>query len=355
MFENIWIFACMKQDLDLKSHYGFRVGTKDILIQLDESNTPRAFINSCSHRGSLLCEEGRHSGRVRCPYHGWVYDTEGIPIGIPSKSCFPEVVANPRGFKLNEVSCKEAGNFIFVSLAERPTLLNEFLGKEYDFLESISLGLSNVILEFSKSVQANWKVLIENSLEGYHVPMVHQNTFLVADGMGESIKDISTNFDSNYHSSMNHLANQGWLNSFENKFSKKIGHWPFRTNYYTHHHIFPNLTITSFLGYSFHVQNFKNVSHDLTKVHSRTFSTIFKNQNEVGAKLIKKIYEDSSQFTSKVFDEDTFICEKVQRGLKNAKNQLVLGNGLEERVLHFQKAYTRMSANTDKSKDLDNE
>ncbi|MBU3633166.1 aromatic ring-hydroxylating dioxygenase subunit alpha [Polynucleobacter sp. AP-Feld-500C-C5] len=339
IFENLWIFACMRSDIDHDSHYGIRIGSSDLVIQLNEGGQPRAFFNSCSHRGSLLCEEGKHGGRVRCPYHGWVYDKSGVPVGIPNKECFPEVVNSPSTFKLKEVSCSAVGKFIFISLAQSPSPLREFLGEEYEFLESISPALSNITLDFIAPVRANWKAVIENSLEGYHVPMVHQKTFLAADGMSKSTSDITNNFNSNFHSSMNNQANDAWLKSFENKFSKKIGQWPYRIDCYTHHHIFPNLTITSFLGYSFHLQNFKPQNHDLTTVHSRTFGTNFQNQSDVGRKLLEKIYVDSNQFTLKVFEEDTYICEKVQKGLKNSRRNLVLGIEIEDRVRHFQKAY----------------
>lgn len=56
-------------------------------------------------------------------------------------------------------------------------------------------------------------------------------------------------------------------------------------------------------------------------------------------KIIEKIFEESKQFTLKVFDEDIDICEKVQRGLQNADHHLVLGDEVENRINHFQKAY----------------
>jgi len=339
IFKNLWIFSCMMNDLEENYHYGVKIGSTDLVLQLDESHQPKAFLNSCSHRGSLLCEEGKHSGRVRCPYHGWVYDKNGIPVGIPNIECFPEIAQDRNAFKLNEIHCLAVGQFIFISFAINPIPLIEFLGDEYDFLKTISTGLKDITLDFNKPVQANWKIAIENSLEGYHVPMVHKKTFLVASGMSKSSEDIITNLKNKFHSSMNNQTNTAWLKSFENKMSKKIGQWPYKTNHYTHHHIFPNLTITSFLGYSFHVQIFKPVSHDVTQIHSRTFSTHFSNQDEVGEKLITKIYEDSNQFTLTVFDEDAYICEKVQKGLKNAQGNLILGVDIELRVQHFQRAY----------------
>ena len=339
IFTNNWVFACMQDDLDSASHFGLQVGVKDLVIQLDSNDRPKAFINSCSHRGSLLCEEGRHKGKVRCPYHGWVYDKEGIPVGIPCKENFPEVIQNPTNFKLKEVACSAVGKFIFICLGSPTQSLAEYLGLEYTFLENISAGMNSIYLEFKKPIKANWKVVIENSLEGYHVPVVHQETFLVADGMSKSSPDIVNHFDCEFHSSMINKANKNWLSNFENRFSRKIGNWPYRCDFYTHHHIFPNLTITTFLGYSFHIQNFLPIDSDITKVHSRTYGTSFENQSDIGKKIIEKIYEDSKEFTLKVFDEDIDICEKVQRGLHSAEHHLILGDEIENRINHFQKAY----------------
>jgi phenylpropionate dioxygenase-like ring-hydroxylating dioxygenase large terminal subunit len=342
VFEKCWIFACMLNDVEENTHYGVKVGSKNLIIQLDINKSPKAFINSCSHRGSLLCEEGRQSGRVRCPYHGWVYNNEGVPVGIPSKTSFPEVVQNPQAFKLQEVTCDIVGKFIFICFEKNQTSLRQYLGDEYDFLKKISLGLGDDIFNFQKPVEANWKVVIENSLEGYHVPTVHQKTFLISDGMSKSINDINNFISNSFHSYMNNSVKPEWLNSFNNKFAKKIGKWPYQTNNYTHHHIFPNLTITSFLGYSFHIQLFKPVSQEMTNVHSRTYGTYFKNQSLIGEKIIKKIYDDANEFTSKVFDEDAHICNLVQKGLNNSRGELIISESIEERICHFQQTYNSL-------------
>lgn len=339
IFSGLWIFACLRQDIAGRSHYGIRIGNKDVIIQLDEEHHPRAFLNSCSHRGSLLCNEGKNAGFIRCPYHGWSYNLSGIPMGIPAKENFPEVVSAPENFKLNEVLCEAAGDFIFVSLNLSAPTLKEYLDKEYDFMVQISQGIDQPCNEFTQTVPANWKVVIENALEGYHVPSVHQKTFLVAEGMGKRSSDPVNIFANPLHSSMNHSADAEWLKKLNIKIQKKIGTWPFMFDYYTHHHIFPNLTITSFLGYSFHIQIFKPVDEKSTSVHSRTATVKFSDQTPVGQKYIEKIYADSHEFTLSVFNEDLDICEKVQKGLNNASHEFILGNILEQRIHHFQKAY----------------
>lgn len=342
LFSECWIFVGLKQELDGGKHQGVRVGDTEILIQSDKAGRPRAYLNVCSHRHARLCESGPHQGPVRCPYHSWTYDREGVPVGIPQSQAFPEVVADPAAFKLHEFACECAGEFIFVRLSSQGLNLQEYLGEEHAFLTKISEGMASVHDEFRRDVEANWKVVIENSLEGYHVPAVHSKTFMQVEGMQRGHEAPTDHLGHPLHSSMTHPAEPQWLASFERRTEPKLGRWPWRVPCYTHHLIFPNLTITSFLGYSFHIQSFEPTATALTTVHSRSVGVRFEDQSPVGAKMIEQIYADSQRFTAGVFSEDGDICRKVQQGLDQALKPAVIGDGIEARVTHFHKAYSNM-------------
>jgi len=347
IFNKTWSFVGLLFELEDQLHLGTTIGATNIIIQVDKSGKPRAFLNVCSHRHSQLCDNGLHHGPLRCPYHGWSYDREGVPVGIPQSRAFPEVIADPRSFKLNEFACETAGQFIFVKLSAEGPALHEFLGEEYDFLVRASAGMAYVDDEFRKNVAANWKVLIENSLEGYHVPAVHNKTFMQVEGMQKGIEAPVDHLEDPLHSSITHPAEPDWLERFSRRTEPKIGQWAWRFPWYTHHFIFPNLTITSFLGYSFHIQRFEPTDVDVTTVHSRSVGVHFNNQNAVGAKMIEQIYSESKRFTQRVFDEDGDICLRVQNGLNNAVNRAMIGNGIEARVMHFHEAYSRFFAGND--------
>ena len=338
LFSNAWVFVGLRLELKEVSHQGVRVGGTNLLLQCDSRGTPRAYLNVCSHRHAQLCEPGKHAGAVRCPYHGWVYDREGVPVGIPQKQAFPQVVANPKAFKLTEFACEAAGQFIFVRLAAEGASLHDYLGNQYDFLVRASVGMADVQDEFRKDVAANWKVVIENSLEGYHVPNVHASTLMQADGMGREEAAPQFFLQNPLHSHLEHAANPGWVKRFD-RMGSKIGQWPWRFEHYTHHLIFPNLTVTSFMGYSFHVQVFEPTAVNLTTIHSRTVGVEFTNATAVGAKMMEHSYAEGHAFTRKVFNEDAAICSKVQAGVKTAMRLAVLADGLEDRVRHFQNAY----------------
>lgn len=339
LFKQCWIFVGLKLELQGLSHAGKQVGKHNLVIQLDAEGNARAFRNVCSHRSSRLCKPGVHSGAIRCPYHGWVYDRTGKPINIPIKQSFPQVVENPESYKLQEFSCETVGQFIFVRLSDEGLDLRQYLGNEYDFLLKISHSMNKCEDSFNVGVQANWKVVIENSLEGYHVPAVHSKTFLVADGMGKSETAPVFNVSDPLHSHLIHDADQAWVKRFS-RIERQIGKWPWRFENYTHHHIFPNLTVTSFMGYSVHVQLFHPLAADQTEVYSQTIGVKFEEASPAGAKMIEKIYQDGHSFTRKIFAEDGEICQEIQAGIKQAFKLPVFGLGLEERVQHFHQAYS---------------
>lgn len=345
LFSKAWIFVGLRLELEGLSHLGVRVGNTNLLLQYDRNGTPRAYLNVCSHRHAQLCELGKHAGAVRCPYHGWVYDKEGMPVGIPQKQAFPQVVANPAAFRLTEFACEAAGQFIFVRLADQGPSLRDYLSTQYDFLSRASIGIANVQDEFRKNIAANWKVTIENSLEGYHVPNVHSNTFMQADCMGreELVSAPLLFLQDPLHNYMEHTADVEWVKRFD-RMAGKVGQWPWRFEHYTHHLIFPNLTVTSFMGYSFHVQRFEPTAIDLTTVHSRIIGVNLTNATAAGVKIMEQIHAKGHAFNHKVFDEDAGICSKVQLGLENATRLAVLAEGLEDRVKHFHNAYLTYKA-----------
>lgn len=338
IFKQSWLFAGLMLELEGKTHRGLRLGNTELLLQRDDQGQPRAFLNACTHRHAQLCKPGLHRGSVRCPYHNWVFDKQGLPTGIPAKSCFAQVTAAPEQYRLSEFACEAVGQFIFVRLSSDGPSLRDYLGNQYAFLERASKGMDGVLDEFQQDVDANWKVVIENSLEGYHVPAVHARTFGGADGMSREAQAAIFFLGDPLHSHLEHAANADWVARFA-RTERKIGQWPWRFEHYTHHLIFPNLTITSFMGYSFHVQRFDPLAVNRTNVHSRTVGVRFSNSTEVGAKMVERIYADGHAFTRKVFAEDADICATVQAGVEQANRPAVLGVGIEDRVAHFQRAY----------------
>ena len=144
-----------------------------VIRQRDDS--VKAFANVCVHRSSRLLSGAGHVSRISCPYHSWTYELDGQLIGAPFMDRTPGFdVAN---YKLKELVCEVWQGFIYVSLqadskpvAERLDLLTKIVG---DF------RMANYVPVFDEeeSWNTNWKCLVENFMDAYHLHRVHKHSF----------------------------------------------------------------------------------------------------------------------------------------------------------------------------------
>lgn len=339
LFSRTWIFAGLANEIPAPNDY-FRadIAGTDVIIQ-NCGDGLRAFVNACSHRHSRIHEEARGNRKLICPYHGWSYDGQGIPTGIPCREEFPQVCAHPEQHALRRFELECAGQFIFVRAESGGPGLREYLGPAWDFLVGASAGLDRMMDEFHGEIAANWKIAIENALEGYHVPMVHRATLGAINQFSRERADIVDHLPEHTgHSYMENRANAEWLQKWR-RFERALGTWPFKFDHYVHQLLFPNLTVTSFMGYSFHVQNFHPDEVGRTTVHSRIYSVRCEGQDDMGASLMKNIYDEGREFTHRVFAEDRRVCELAWQGSKAARRPAQLAAGLEQRIAHFQCHY----------------
>lgn len=338
LFSRAWIFAGLANELPNANDFlRCDVAGRDVIVQ-NCNGKLRAFINSCSHRHSRLQEETSGNRKLVCPYHGWSYDDEGLPAGIPGGQNFSQVLATPAAYALRRLELECVGHFIFVRLEPGGPDLRRFLGHAWEFLDQASSGLDANMDQFTATVQANWKTVIENALEGYHVPMIHRSTLGAIDQFSNDAEDIVDHLPDSGHSYMINRANTVWLKRWK-RFERALGNWPFKFEHYVHQLIFPNLTITSFMGYSFHIQRFSPDAAGQTSVDSRIYSVRCGGQTEQGSAIMRAVYDEGRGFTRKVFSEDQRACELAFQGVMQAQRQAILGDPVEKRIAHFQAHY----------------
>jgi phenylpropionate dioxygenase-like ring-hydroxylating dioxygenase large terminal subunit len=346
IFARTWCFAGLANEIPEPNDYFLLEHAGLDLIVQNCGGVPRAFVNSCSHRHSRIHEEPAGRRRLICPYHGWRYDNEGRPAGIPGRNNFPQVTAQPESFALRRVELERAGHFLFVRVTPGGPPLQRHLGHVWEFLQRASVGLHHRMDHFRGELDTNWKVAIENALEGYHVPMVHNNTLAAIKQFSDKTEDITDHLPrENGHSYMVHKASGEWLARWR-RYERALGTWPFPFEHYIHQLIFPNLTVTSFMGYSFHIQRFNPDAVGRTSVDSMIYSVQCDGQTEQGAGIMRAVYEEGRQFTRKVFAEDKRACELAYAGVRNASRRAVLGAACEKRIAHFQRAYLRALGDT---------
>lgn len=341
LFARAWIFAGMTDDLSVADDYFLTsIADREVVVR-NCQGTLRAFVNVCSHRQSRIHVQSRGNSRMVCPYHGWAYDDDGVPIGIPQAENFPEVCANRQLFALQQLELECVGKFIFVRLQHGGAALQDFLGDAWAFLSVLSAGLDRRLDDLETVFDANWKIVVENAVESYHVPVVHSGTFSSSSQFSTRDEDVSDQqFDVAGHSQRVALADPDWLRRWKS-FAQSLGRWPFEFDRYTHQSVFPNFTVTSSMGYVLHVQRFVPDGVGKTRLNSRIYSVHCEGLSEEGSGVMQTIHEEAIKFVRRVIDEDRRACALVHEGSRFASRRAILGHDVEKRVRHFQNAYLK--------------
>jgi phenylpropionate dioxygenase-like ring-hydroxylating dioxygenase large terminal subunit len=144
-------------------------GGTPILAIRGSDGRVRAFRNACRHRGTQLVAGSGCQQALTCRYHGWVYGLDGSLRHVPHEHGFPALDKGARG--LAPLAATEAQGLVFVT--------QEALHGE-PRLDALPVRIGDVWrFAFSSEfeIAANWKILVEGFLEGYHIRSTHPRTF----------------------------------------------------------------------------------------------------------------------------------------------------------------------------------
>jgi len=310
------------------------VAGKPIVVQNFEGKLG-AFLNVCSHRFSEIRCEQKGNGPLRCPYHGWTYDGEGVPVGIPSRPRFDGLTEDViLSLALRKYRVEVCGTLVFVSLDSTVPGLRQFLGEAWNRIEIMSSSFGELIDRNELDMECNWKIAVENTLESYHVAFIHSKTFKM---LGASGTDFQfEGMHSVWNASVSETVERQ-MTRLEDIFRGR----PFKVKGYLHQLVFPSLTIATTYGNSFALQQIAPRDATRTSFTSYVFAAKLQGESEVRENVRAMINDSVVQFNRAVFLEDKAICEAVQRGIKNGVGTGQLSDE-ELRVADFQKNYAEM-------------
>ena len=170
MLKRLPVAYCPSAVLPDKGSYIARssAGTPLVVVRgLD--GVVRAFINACRHRGMQVASGSGCSRAFVCPYHAWTYNLEGNLKHIPGQEGFPGV--DPEQHGLVEVSAREKGGIVYVM--QKGEITEDMLEDCLDYFSP-----EQQMFETEEMVdEANWKILNETLMEGYHIKSLHSETF----------------------------------------------------------------------------------------------------------------------------------------------------------------------------------
>jgi p-cumate 2,3-dioxygenase subunit alpha len=179
IFAKCWLYVGHASEIPNKGDFVARtVGGGDLIFMRGRSGEVGAFFNSCTHRGTRVCREKRGTAKsFACPYHGWVYNTEGKLVSMNATNFVADINADG-ALDLRKVPrLEQYRGFYFVNYNPAAITLVDFLAGATEFLDSMcdQTAAELVVLpgEHSYSINANFKYLCENSYDGYHLLPVH--------------------------------------------------------------------------------------------------------------------------------------------------------------------------------------
>jgi len=182
LFSNTWVFVGFAHQIpNAGDAMPVTVAGKPVLIIRNKKNEVTAFHNVCRHRNLQLVDKPSNCGRmIRCPYHSWTYDLEGQLRGTPY---FGGDATTPvDGFEMQDnnllgVNSRVWHDWVFVNLSESPESFENFLSPLKKVLadNDVTQYKPVALVEFGE-VACNWKLLMENFIEPYHVQFVHKTT-----------------------------------------------------------------------------------------------------------------------------------------------------------------------------------
>ena len=145
-----------------------------IFVIRDDAGKLRAMSNVCLHRMSTLLEGRGNKRGIVCPYHGWTYNVNGSLRAAPAMTLNEGFCK--ADYKLPQVRCEEWLGWIMVTLNAAAPPVHQTLAEVQGLIEDYQMETYVESFRETHVWDTNWKILAENFMESYHLPVCHAGT-----------------------------------------------------------------------------------------------------------------------------------------------------------------------------------
>jgi len=195
IFSKCWIYVGHGSEVRKPGDFVTRkVAGRPVIFVRDGKGEVRCHFNTCRHRGATVCTERKgNARRFFCIYHGWSYSNDGALARVPGDDAYTE------SFQKSEYGLKSPARFEsyrdlwFMCLDPDAVPLVDYLGAAKDYIDLVfeqsPSGQMEVIAGSQEyDVEANWKLMVENSVDDYHLPTTHSTWLNFMKNSGVSIE-----------------------------------------------------------------------------------------------------------------------------------------------------------------------
>jgi p-cumate 2,3-dioxygenase alpha subunit len=183
VFDSTWLYVGHESEVARPGDYLTRkVGGRPIIFVRDDRGQVRVFFNTCPHRGNAICREHAGNGKsFQCFYHAWTFNTRGELVGLPGADGYGPGFDRKQMGMVSPARVDGYRGLVFLSFNPDVESLITFLAGAREYID-LMIDYSDEELEIVQgaqaySMRANWKLLVENSIDGYHALPTHQRFF----------------------------------------------------------------------------------------------------------------------------------------------------------------------------------
>ena len=309
------------------------VGREPVVVIRGHDGELRALSNVCRHRASTILKgTGRTRSVMRCPYHAWTYELDGRLAAAPSArgfACFDRDEVTLPAFRVEVVA-----GLVFCCCDVDAPPLEDVLGPVGPFLTSFGLERLEVFdwpegARLTETFEENWKILADNYLEDYHVPVAHPSLVRLLD-----VKNTIGDENDWSEWSVVPLRERPSRNDKERRYQELVRRMPGMPDVmeksWGNIHIWP---ATFMEIYPHHIDTWQLEPDGLTRTHAHTMTLVHPDATDDDREARRLAHE----LQNDVMAEDIEITTRVQRGVRAPSyGSGILNDEQESSVIRFQ-------------------
>ena len=313
--------GCLEDIERIGDFFSCEVLDQPLVVVRNGAGELRAFYNVCPHRAAVVAQGRGNRKSLQCKYHGWTYDLDGKLMRAPE---FEGVQNwNKDEVCLRPIQVEAWGPWVFVNLDPCADSLSATYGAIHQEIRSTGFDLDKMRLVERRDylIDCNWKVYVDNYLEGYHLPIAHPGLFREIDY--DQYRVDTFRYYSRQHAPIRdvnagEVRDRRYVRSGEGE-DDALYYW-----------VFPNVMLNVYLDNT-SINIIIPVGHDKTLT---VFEWYFESP---GAGAGWESMQQIIAFSDEIQQEDIELCEWVQRGLKSKAYDTGRFSVLRENgVHHFQ-------------------
>jgi p-cumate 2,3-dioxygenase alpha subunit len=180
VFSKCWIYVGHASEIRKPGDFKTRhVAGRPIIFCRDRQGQARVLLNTCRHRGAVVCREREGTARqFYCIYHGWTYNLDGSLKAVPGEDAYGPSFNKSKMGLVEAPRVEQYRDFYFLNFDRDAVSLEEYLAGAKDYIDLVVDQSPSGKMEIISGVQeydikANWKLLVENSVDDYHLVATH--------------------------------------------------------------------------------------------------------------------------------------------------------------------------------------